>query len=97
MVAAFSAGLGSAEFWGMTAYETNAYCKARGGADLRMRVTQGWMTANWSRAKRMPSLNAVLAKIDRSERGKDLEHADERVMAAVRHLAAMGSAGEGRP
>lgn len=79
----------------MTAYEVKAYAKAVGSSDLRLAVTQAWMTANWGRGKRIPHLKSVLAKIDRAERGT--EGADDRVMKAARVLEMMGSAGSGSP
>ena len=71
---------------------------------MRHRITQAWMTANWSRAKRMPHLPSVLAKLDADTKPRpqtaeewteaDVAAANRRIMAAAMMWATAAEEGQ---
>lgn len=53
-------------FWGMTLRENLLLIDGflfRQQLSTEQRVSSAWLMANWSRAKRMPSLKSILSKI----------------------------------
>lgn len=53
--------------------------------DYELSIIQAWLTANWSRAKRMPNLEKVLGK----NKPKQKEMTDEQMLNQIKALNAM--------
>jgi len=59
-------GITPESFWNMTLRENFLLIDGflyRQQLSTEQRVTSAWLTANWSRAKRMPSLKSILSKL----------------------------------
>jgi len=59
-------GISPEEFWDMTLRENFLLIDGflyRQQLSNEQRVSSAWLMANWSRAKRMPSLKSILSKI----------------------------------
>ena len=73
--AAREAGIGEAEFWGLTLAEFNGRVEASAAVldhHRRVTLTAGWLAGALARAKRVPSLRKILGE-DEPTKARNLE------------------------
>lgn len=64
---ALKAGIRPEEFWRLTPYETNEFCKAFAFAmrqDYKREIFAAWHGAMFARQKKLPNLSDALEKMD---------------------------------